>query len=212
MSTPPSTPPPLAQVADLQTAMQRTIDPTQAALAIRRASARVRRYTRQTLSFVSQETIVLPGGDRVLRVPDRPLVVDASNPLTVIELADLGGVQINCLENRDFLRLGDELTRGYPWYAPGRLMGWPRRNLGVWAPRVQITYSHGYQTVPDDIADVVLDLATMSLTNPQALRQETIDDYSRTFASETIGGAVLTDAHKAALAPYMVSLASVRLM
>lgn len=203
-------PPPLAQVADLQSAMQRTIDPTQAALALRRASAQVRRYTRQTITYVSQETIVLPGGDRVLRVPDRPLVVDAQTPLTVVELADLGGAQINCVEGRDFTRLGDELTRGYPWYAPGRLMGWPRRNLGVWAPRVQITYSHGYTEVPDDVMDVVLDLATMSLTNPQGLRQETIDDYSRTFAAETIGGATLSDGHKEALAPYRVSLTSLR--
>ncbi|MFI2612056.1 hypothetical protein [Kitasatospora sp. NPDC018619] len=202
--------PPLATVDDLQAAMQRSVDPTQAALAIRRASAQVRRYTRQTLTFVSQETIVLPGGERVLRLPDRPLVVDDQNPLAIVELADLGGVEITCLENRDYLRLGDELTRGYPWYAPGRLMGWPRRNLGVWAPRVRITYSHGYRDVPDDILDVVLDLATMSMTNPQGLRQETIDDYSRTFASETIGGATLSDGHKEALAPYRVSLTSVR--
>jgi hypothetical protein len=207
-----TTPPPLAQVADLQAAMQRPIDPTQAALAIRRASARVRRWTRQTITVVQGETIVLPGGDRVLRLPDRPLIVDANNPLAVVELADLGGVQITCIENRDYIRTGDELTRGYPWYAPGRLMGWPRRNLGVWAPRVQITYSHGYQDVPDDIVDVVLDLATMNLTNPQGLRQETIDDYSRTFASETIGGAVLTDAHKEALEQFRTELTSVRLM
>ncbi|MFJ2579972.1 hypothetical protein [Kitasatospora aureofaciens] len=205
-----ATPPPLAQVADLQSAMQRTIDPTQAALAIRRASAQVRRYTRQTITVVSQETIVLPGGDRVLRVPDRPLIVDANNPLTVVELADLGGMQITCIEGRDYLRLGDELTRGYPWYAPGRLMGWPRRNLGIWAPRVQLTYSHGYTDIPDDIMDVVLDLATMSMTNPQGLRQETIDDYSRTFASETIGGASLSDAHREILAPYRVELTSLR--
>lgn len=204
--------PPLASTDDLAAALQRSVDPTQAALAIRRASARVRRYTRQTLSFVSQETIVLPGGDRVLRVPDRPLVVDDQNPLTVVELADLGGVQITCIEQRDYIRTGDELTRGYPWYAPGRLMGWPRRNLGIWAPRVQLTLSHGYQAMPDDIEDVVLDLAAQSLTNPQGLRQEAIDDYSRTFASETIGGMVLTDAHREALAPYRIELTSVRPM
>ncbi|PYC83449.1 hypothetical protein C7C46_08945 [Streptomyces tateyamensis] len=210
MSTPPQTGPPLAQVADLQTAMQRPVDAAQAALAIRRASARVRKWTRQTFTFVQQETIVVDGGDRILRVPDRPLVVDANNPLGVVELADLGGVQLTLVEQRDYIRNGDELTRGYPWYAPGRLMGWPRRNLGIWAPRVQLTYSHGYATVPDDVMDVVLDLASMNLTNPQNLRQEAIDDYSRTFASETIGNAQLTDAHKEELASYRVNLASVR--
>ncbi|RRQ81559.1 hypothetical protein [Streptomyces griseofuscus] len=205
------TPPPLATVDDLQTAMQRSVDVTQATLAIRRASARVRRYMRQTLTFVQGDTVTLNGGDRVLRLPERPLVVDDANPLTVVELADLGGAEVDCLEKRDFVRSGDELTRGYPWYAPGRLMGWPRRNLGVWAPRVQITYSHGYIDLPDDIVDVVLDLATMSLTNPQNLRAESIDDYNRTFASETIGGTALTDDHKESLQPYMQTLGSLRL-
>jgi hypothetical protein len=204
------TPPPLATADDLQTAMQRTVDSAQAALALRRASARVRRHMRQTVTFVQGDTVILNGGDRVLRLPERPLVVDDANPLTVVELADLGGVQIDCLEQRDYVRSGDELTRGYPWYAPGRLMGWPRRNLGVWAPRVQITYSHGYTELPDDIMDVVLDLAAMNLTNPQNLRSESIDDYSRTFASETIGGMALTDDHKETLQPYMQNLGSLR--
>jgi hypothetical protein len=202
----------LATVADLEAALQRTLDPTQAALAIKRASGRVRRYTRQDLSFVSQDTVLLDGGDSILTVPQRPLVVDAQNPLTVVELADFSGVEYTAVENRDFTRLGNELQRGYPWYGTRtRLMGWPwNRALGVWTPRVRITYSHGYQTIPDDIEDVVLDLAAMNLTNPQGLRQESIDDYSRTFAAETIGGAQLTKDHKDDLRPYRRSAFSVR--
>lgn len=204
--------PSLATIDDLSDALQAPVDAGPAALALRRASARVRRYARQTFTLVEGDMIVLPGGDRTIRMPERPLVVDDEHPLTVTELADLGGVEIICLENRDYIRLGDELTRGYPWYAPGRLMGWPRRNLGVWAPRVRIGYSHGYAVVPDDVVDIVLDLAAMSLTNPQALREEAVDDYRRTFAAETIGGAALSEDHKAALAPFMSSVTSVRLM
>ena len=89
-------------------------------------------------------------------------------------------------------------------------MGWPyHRAQGVWAPKVRATYSHGYNQVPDDIVDVVLDLATMNLANPENLRQVSIDDYQRTFASETIGSASLTRNHKEALRPFRRSAFSV---
>lgn len=195
--------PPLATVAELEAALQRTLDSAQAELALRRASARVRRYTGQVLSLVENETIDLPGGERVLRLPQYPLVIDEDRLLTVVELADFSGLEWTALENRDYSRLGNELSRGYPWQAPTRLMGWPwNRAQGVWAPKVRVTYSHGYEEVPDDILDVVLDLATMNLSNPENLRSVAIDDYSRTFASETIGGARLSPQHKADLRPY----------
>ena len=195
--------PSLATVAELEAALQRSVDSTQADLALRRASARVRRYTMQDITFVADDTIVLPGGDRVLRLPQYPLVVDDDHPLTVVEVADFSGIEWNAIEDRDYSRLGNELTRGYPWQAPTRLMGWPwNRAQGVWAPKVRVTYSHGYAEVPDDILDVVLDLATMNMSNPENLRSVAIDDYSRTFASETIGGARLSRQHKEDLRPY----------
>jgi hypothetical protein len=198
--------PPLAEVSDLEVAMQRpagSLDAAQAALAIRRASARVRTFIRQDITFVEGETVLLDGGERVLRLPQRPVVVDADHPLTVVELVDFAGLEVPALEGRDFTRLGAELTRGQPQYAPGRLMGWPwNRTLGVWAPRVRVTYSNGFSEVPDDVLDVVLDLAAMNLTNPDGLRSVSIDDFSRTYATETIGNASLTAQHKADLANY----------
>lgn len=194
--------PPLATAADLQAA---GASGTDAALemALRRASARVRRYTRQDITLVENETITLPGGERVLRLPQYPLVVDDSHPLTVVEVADFSGVEWTAIENRDYSRIGNELTRGYPWQAPNRLMGWPwNRALGIWGPKVRVTYSHGYEEIPDDIVDVVLDLATMNLANPENLRQVSIDDFQRTFAAETIGSAKLTQQHKDDLRPY----------
>lgn len=203
--------PPLATAADLQAA---GASGTDAALemALRRASARVRRYTRQDITLVENETITLPGGERVLRLPQFPLVVDDSHPLTVVEVADFSGVEWTAIENRDYSRIGNELTRGYPWQAPNRLMGWPwNRALGIWGPKVRVTYSHGYEEVPDDIVDVVLDLATMNLANPENLRQVSIDDFQRTFASETIGSAKLTQQHKDDLRSYRRAAFSVAL-
>ncbi|MFP3986882.1 hypothetical protein U9R90_05145 [Streptomyces sp. E11-3] len=205
--------PPLATVADLEAAMRLdagSLSTAQADLALRRASARVRSYTRQDITLVEDDTIDVPGGGRVLAVPQRPLVVDATHSLTVVEISVPGSVETTLTEDTDFTRLGNELTRGYPWYAPTRTMGWPwRQQQGVWAPTVRLTYSHGYAEVPDDIVDIVLDLASMNLSNPENLRSISIDDYARTFASETIGNATLTSGHKADLRPYKRSAFSV---
>jgi hypothetical protein len=204
-------PTPLATQADLEDALQRSLDPSQAAFALRRASARVRKYTRQEITLVENDTITLPGNGRILRLPQRPLVLDDTHLLTVVELFGITDVEYAALEGRDYTRIGTELTRGEAWWAPTRLMGWPwLRPQGVWAQRVRVTYSHGYTEVPDDIVDVVCDLAAMNLTNPQGLRSESIDDYSRTFASETIGGAQLSADHKEALRPYRVGGFSVK--
>jgi hypothetical protein len=203
-------PPPLATQADLEAALQRPLDATQAAMALRRASGQVRKYCRQYLTFVADDTVTLPGNGRVLWLPQRPILVDDTHSLTVVELFGITNVEYAALEGRDFTRIGTELTRGEAWWAPTRLMGWPwMRPQGIWAQRVRVTYSHGYTEVPDDIVDVVLDLAAMNLTNPQGLRSESIDDYSRTFAAETIGGAQLGAEHKEALRPYRVSAFSV---
>lgn len=194
--------PPLATPAEAQAAGATGTDDA-LELSLRRASARVRRYTRQDITFVEADEIDLPGGERVLRLPQYPLVVSDEYPLTLIEVADFSGITWTAVEDRDYSRLGNELTRGYPWQAPTRLMGWPwNRAQGIWAPKVRVTYSHGWPEVPDDIVDVVLDLVVMNLTNPGNLRQESLDDYSRTFASETIGGAALTADHKEALRPF----------
>jgi hypothetical protein len=57
----------------------------------------------------------------------------------------------------------------------------------VWAPRVKVTYSHGYHTVPDDIIALVLDAAQALMANPAWLRSRTIGGYSETYAVETLG-------------------------
>jgi hypothetical protein len=42
----------------------------------------------------------------------------------------------------------------------------------------------------------------MSVTNPTGLRSVAIDDYSRTYATETLGTGSLSPAHKSILSAY----------
>ncbi|CAL9596602.1 hypothetical protein [Streptomyces sp. enrichment culture] len=203
----------LASVEELQDYLQQTVPlaPGPAQLALRLASAAIRRHTKQTISFVAGETITTMGGERVLKLPQRPVVVDADNPLTVIELVDASGLEIPAIEERDFLRYGSELHRGEAW-PRSRLMGFPRRHpAGIWADRVKVTYSHGYQEIPDEIVGIALDLAAASMSNPRRLRSETSGAVSVTYTVETFGTGSLTSDHRAILRDFKRSTLSVRL-
>src|SRR5258706_56554 len=117
----------LATPAQLASRLQiDPVDTSTAQLAVDSASGLVRAVARQTFDFVSQETVTLSGGVKKLVLPQRPAVIDSgANPLTVTELGDFGGVNFICLDGRDFTRLGEELTRGQPWYYTVRTLGWP---------------------------------------------------------------------------------------
>ena len=186
---------PLATAAQLASRLQMTLVSPADQDAVTHGSGLVRAIARQQFDFVSQETVVIRGGERVLTLPQRPLVIDAGpNLLTVTELGEFGGIDIPMIENRDYSRVGNELTRGYPWWWNNsqRLMGYPRtRPLGVWAPRVRVTYSHGYQSMPDDIVSMVLDAASVLYDNPTGLASVKIDDYSETKAQQLLGAAMV---------------------
>ncbi|MCW2900236.1 MAG: hypothetical protein JWO67_2501 [Streptosporangiaceae bacterium] len=183
----------LVTSSQLASKLQMDLDASSAQEAVDKASGLVRAVARQQFDFVSQETVILSGGMKKLVLPQRPPVIDAgANPLTVVELGDFGGVNFTCLDGRDFVRIGEELTRGQPWYYTVRVMGWPyTRVRGVWAPRVQVTYSHGYQTIPDEVQSVVLDAAAVLYDNPTGLRSVQIDDYTETKATEVLGAAMV---------------------
>lgn len=183
----------LASAAQLASRLQQTLTSPADQDAVTGASGLVRAIARQAFDFVSQETVTLSGGGKKLVLPQRPVVVDSGpNLLTVTELGDFGGVNFTCLDGRDYVRLGEELTRGQPWYYTVRTLGWPyTRVRGVWAPRVQVTYSHGYQTIPDNVVSLVLDAAAVLYDNPTGLRSVSIDDYSETKATEVLGTAMV---------------------
>jgi hypothetical protein len=191
-----------------------TVPETSAVLALRVASAAIRRETRQTLTFVADDTVVLEGGERVLALPQRPVVVDDDHPLTVVEIPDGTGIEVPAVENRDFIRQGSELRRGEPLYDLSRYAGWPfHRPLGIWADRVRVTYSHGFQEaeVPDELVGVCLDLAAATLANPRRLRSEAAGATSVTYTVETFGTGSLTADHRRILRDFKRTVLSVRL-
>lgn len=163
----------LASGPDLAALLQRDIDQASAVLALRLASGTVRRYTRQTISLVAGDTITrIPQPANTLILPQRPVVAVAS-------------VVVDGDPATDWVLHGDALVRD-----------------GGWPAGATITYTHGYAEIPDDVQTIVLRLASLQMTNPSGLRSRSIDDYSETFATETLGTGALTRDDKAILDGY----------
>ncbi len=76
----------------------------------------------------------------------------------------------------------------YDWSSNGVLSrwwtGWPCRAQGV-----RVTYNHGYDILPRDVAGVCLSLAKRLYDNPsgQALTSMTLGDYSATYETGGTG-------------------------
>jgi hypothetical protein len=186
--------PAFATAADLAAATQRSDLSTESAdLALASASAVIRSWTRQSITRVVDDVVTL----RVLHedeliLPQRPVV-------SVLQ------VRVSGLTLLDWVLSGDRLLRTGGWRRLPGTTALPDPGL------VEVTYTHGYSEVPDEVRAVCLDLASMTLTNPSGLREVAIDDYRRVFASETLGSGVLSPAHREMLAGYRRRIGTVGL-
>lgn len=154
--------PPLATVEQLEDWLQvpRGSAPAETcALALRVASKLVRDEAR-CLFVRRQDTVALRIVEGRVRLPG-PVV-------SVTSVA----VQGQTLPASGWWHEGDELWVTSPPCDPRR--------------RATVTLTHGYETVPDDVLGLVLDVASRGCVNPLSLRQESTGQRSVTFATETL--------------------------
>ncbi|MFJ8603394.1 hypothetical protein ACIREM_32750 [Streptomyces shenzhenensis] len=111
----------------------------------------------QQISRVDNDTATLRGsGTTVLKLPQRPV--------------------------RDVTAVAGLPSTAWAWDAGERLI---RCDGRVWHGPTTVTYSHGFDT--EDIAyqvavSVACDAVKRVLTNPELIKQRSIDDYSETLA------------------------------
>jgi hypothetical protein len=173
--------------------MQTPVDAAAADLALASASAVIRRWTRQTITRVTDDEVQLRVIDCAeLVLPQRPVV-------------SVSEVKVNALVLNDWVLSGDRLLRTGGWrYLPGTST-YPDPGI------VQVTYTHGWEDIPDEVRAVCLDLAASTVSNPGMLRQESIDDYSRTLAAESLGLGALSETHKSLLGDFRRRIGTVGL-
>lgn len=185
--------PPFATAAELAAMMQAPVDAATADLALASASAVIRRWTRQTITRVVDDTVTLRVLDcSELVLPQRPVV-------------SVSEVKVNALVLNDWVLSGDRLLRTGGWHRLPGTTTYPDPGL------VQVTYTHGWDEIPDDVRGVCLDLAASTVSNPGMLRQESIDDYSRTLAAESLGLGGLSSTHKEMLGDFRRRMGTVGL-
>jgi hypothetical protein len=143
------------------------------------ASSRFRGAVRHHVSFVADETTVLDGNGKT------SLLLPAA-PVTSVTSVKLDGVALT--ENTDF-----------SWSADGYL-----RRLGAcWPDRlrcVEIVWSHGYETTPEDIAEVVVDQARAQYAVRPGLTSMTVGGQSVAFGAQASIG--VTEQWKTAVEKY----------
>ncbi|MEW1803204.1 hypothetical protein ACIGO7_35310 [Streptomyces virginiae] len=190
--------PPLATAADLAAATQRSdLNAESADLALASASAIIRNWTRQAITRVEDDVVTLRVlTERELILPQRPVV-------------SVSQVRVNGLVLQDWVLSGDRLIRTGGWRRLPGTTTYPDPGL------VEVTYTHGWDEVPDEVRAVCLDLASMTMTNPSGLRERerAIDDWRQrdVYASETLGSGTLSAAHREILSGYRRRIGTVGL-
>jgi hypothetical protein len=144
--------------------------------AIVEATATIRNYTNQYISRVSGDTVRLDGGARMLFLPELPV----GEIVTVTEDGE------ELIEDDDFV-LGryDVVYRlKRPTWAAGHL-------------NISVTYSHGYQMIPQDITDVATRIASRIYQaglkasdndGVPGVSAKSLGDFSVSYTAEQGGG------------------------
>lgn len=126
------------------------------------ATARIRAITHQWITEVEDDVWITDAPlDRVLWLPQRPVTAVAS-------------VKVDGVTITDWRLRGSRMIRPCAWTTDCDL-----------PPEVEVTYTHGIPLGDErlDLAkDACLAFAAAARTNPDGLKSEAIDDYTRAFA------------------------------
>lgn len=195
--------PPLATVADLATLLGRTFSPAQALQAqalLDQASSIVRAYVRLDITYATTtDTFTMRRADP-LRCGCGGAVTLPQRPVEVVTAVEVDG-----LATADWWLDGSELlVRNWSWAQP------PAAHQ---PPQVEVTYTHGWNPVPGDIAAIVLQAANRVIVNPSGIRSETVGGESVTYLIPATGenlGVLLSRTEMRVLDRYRRTAASVR--
>ena len=165
-----------ASVADLASFLQQDVDTSTATLVLTKASALFAARARTSFGGVASTTYSKPGyGAIELVMPFGPLV--AVSAVRVAGVTLTAGTDYTVIEQSVYRRQGF----GVPWKFPPDL--------------VEVDYTYGFASVPDEVAGAVLETAAACYKSPDvSTRNESIDDYAYRAEPNTGGMALSANA------------------
>lgn len=146
------------------------------------AAARVRSYCGWHIAPRITETITINGAGRLL-------------PLPTLMLVDVQAVSTD----------GTDIDVLHCWWTEDGLLRLPFQ--AAKDRPMEITFTHGYESAPEDIISVVAGLVSRATSNPQAANQIANGPFSVGYGSDTSAPAAgLTFHQRSALDPYRLNL------
>lgn len=171
---------PLATVGELETHLQRPMDPDVALQALQLASGAVRAFCKWDVSRTPADTLQAEGNaTMVLTLP--------TLHLNAVSAVRVNGVSI------------DITSPALSWSRRGQLyrpFGWAK------FAQIDVDCDHGYDPVPDLVKMCVLDMAARQGSNPQGLASATVGSVSQTYATAGSSDSTLTALHERLLDRY----------
>jgi hypothetical protein len=172
----------LATPSDLAAYVKSDLDTSTATLALEISTGWIKDTLGLNVLLVTNQTVILDGGEHSLYLPDRPVVsVGAVTTLDRYGTAETPVVDV------------DYRVRGYRLIRSGY--------RSVWPEQVTVTYTHGYTAgnVPQGIRGVCLAAAARLYQNPEGLRSETVGGVSWTAGGSADAAPGLTEAERLTL-------------
>lgn len=190
----------LASIDDLEARLGRTVDnEDQAQAALDDASAAIRAYTGQQFDLVEDDQVRLRARKGAVSLPQRPVV-----DVTAVANVDTGSVEFTWDAGSSVTLAGFDALRTFEVE--------PYRNARPLY--VDVTYSHGYETVPADIVAVTCQVAGRALgrtPDATAVTQESIAGYSYSVSGAAASGALgFTLPERQVLDRYRIPLGTIR--
>lgn len=197
---------PLASVDDLAAWLRRPLigsDATSAELMLEVVSELARNEARQTFDLVTDDEVRLTGGRRTLLLPERP----------VVSVSSVAGLYYATTADPFYYDIPDAAALYGP-LAPGLWVLDAQGQLllpqgSIWPPVVQVTYTHGYATVPNDVRAVVLSAVARRWINPLGASRTSEGGITVQFpdarsgpTAGTIGGIMLNADERRILSKY----------
>lgn len=201
----------LAELSDVEDRLGRDLTDTETGrtvAALRDASAVVRRYTRRTFTAETTTQRLRPVGYTV-RLLQRPVTA-----VTAVSVIGDGGTAIPIPA-----WAWDGGSELWVYGDSEQVINLPEAIADLWAyrtPMVEVTYTHGFAEIPDDVVAVVAGKAVVALSLPASgggvMSSETADAYSYQLAGFARSGPLgLSQADREILNAYRPGARSIEL-